>query len=219
MGALSAPSQPSTRRMKRMVEESRSAGASSLAALAHQGRQLDQVEGNLEAIGADVSKTTRLVSRMERCCCYDLWRCFCSCCCGRTPQEDEEDEDKGGKEERVNAVSWNREAGRVSGISTSPTTSQPQQQQRVHPDRSYDSLASSFSGGLIDRLTDDFREDEMEENLQDVNSVIHELRTMAMEQGSTLDQQNQQISRIQEATGASEERIHGVNQRMQAMLK
>jgi synaptosomal-associated protein 25 len=46
------------------------------------------------------------------------------------------------------------------------------------------------------RITNDAREDEMEENMGQVNTMIGNLRNMAIDMGSELENQNRQIDRI-----------------------
>lgn len=47
------------------------------------------------------------------------------------------------------------------------------------------------------RVTNDAREDEMEENLAHVGSIIGNLKSMALDMGNEIDTQNVQIERIQ----------------------
>nr|XP_033479543.1 synaptosomal-associated protein 25-like [Epinephelus lanceolatus] len=54
-----------------------------------------------------------------------------------------------------------------------------------------------MSGGYIRRVTNDAREDEMEENLAHVGSIIGNLKSMALDMGNEIDKQNVQIERIQ----------------------
>lgn len=49
---------------------------------------------------------------------------------------------------------------------------------------------------LFSRITNDAREDEMEENMGQVNTMIGNLRNMALDMGSELGNQNSQIDRI-----------------------
>lgn len=51
-------------------------------------------------------------------------------------------------------------------------------------------------GGYIGRITNDAREDEMEENVSQVNTMIGNLRNMAIDMGSELENQNRQVDRI-----------------------
>jgi hypothetical protein len=49
---------------------------------------------------------------------------------------------------------------------------------------------------LCFRITNDAREDEMEENLQQVSTMIGNLRNMACDMGNEISNQNNQIDRI-----------------------
>ncbi|OXU25112.1 hypothetical protein TSAR_001560 [Trichomalopsis sarcophagae] len=51
-------------------------------------------------------------------------------------------------------------------------------------------------GGYIGKITNDARENEMEENMGQVNTMIGNLRNMAIDMGSELENQNRQIDRI-----------------------
>ncbi|CAH8455235.1 unnamed protein product [Schistosoma haematobium] len=53
------------------------------------------------------------------------------------------------------------------------------------------------TGGYITRITNDAREDEMDQNLQEVSGMIGNLRNMAIDMGSEINQQNVQVERIQ----------------------
>lgn len=46
-------------------------------------------------------------------------------------------------------------------------------------------------------MTNDAREDEMEENLCHVGSIIGNLKSMALDMGNEIDTQNVQIERVQ----------------------
>lgn len=49
---------------------------------------------------------------------------------------------------------------------------------------------------FLSRITNDAREDEMEENLEQVGSIIGNLKTMALDMGNEIDKQNKTIDRI-----------------------
>lgn len=49
---------------------------------------------------------------------------------------------------------------------------------------------------MVSRITNDAREDEMEENMGQVNTMIGNLRNMALDMGSELENQNRQVDRI-----------------------
>ncbi len=48
------------------------------------------------------------------------------------------------------------------------------------------------------RVTDDARENEMDENLEQVGGIIGNLRHMALDMGNEIDTQNRQIDRVME---------------------
>lgn len=66
------------------------------------------------------------------------------------------------------------------------------QPQRVMDDRN----GLGPQGGYIGKITNDARETEMEENMGQVNTMIGNLRNMAIDMGSELENQNRQIDRI-----------------------
>jgi synaptosomal-associated protein 25 len=51
--------------------------------------------------------------------------------------------------------------------------------------------------GFVNRITNDAREDEMDENLVQVSSMIGNLRNMAIDMGNEIETQNQLIGRVQ----------------------
>lgn len=58
-------------------------------------------------------------------------------------------------------------------------------------------------GGYIAKITGDAREGEMEENMGQVNTMIGNLRNMAIDMGSELENQNRQIDRINRKVSCS----------------
>lgn len=57
---------------------------------------------------------------------------------------------------------------------------------------------SEFECASPFRVTDDARENEMDENLEQVGGIIGNLRHMALDMGNEIDTQNRQIDRIME---------------------
>uniref|UniRef100_A0A7N6AR42 Multifunctional fusion protein n=1 Tax=Anabas testudineus TaxID=64144 RepID=A0A7N6AR42_ANATE len=76
----------------------------------------------------------------------------------------------------------------------------------------------AISGGFIRRVTNDARENEMDENLEQVGSIIGNLRHMALDMGQEIDTQNRQIDRIMEKADSNKTRIDEANQRATKML-
>ena len=50
--------------------------------------------------------------------------------------------------------------------------------------------------GSVYRITNDAREDEMEQNLGDVSGMLGNLRNMAVDMGNEIGSQNKQLDRI-----------------------
>ncbi|XP_031435948.1 synaptosomal-associated protein 25-B isoform X1 [Clupea harengus] len=76
----------------------------------------------------------------------------------------------------------------------------------------------AISGGYIRRVTNDAREGEMDENLEQVGGIIGNLRHMALDMGNEIDTQNRQIDRIMDQADSNKTRIDDANQRATKML-
>ncbi|KAK9959612.1 hypothetical protein ABG768_009725 [Culter alburnus] len=76
----------------------------------------------------------------------------------------------------------------------------------------------AISGGFIRRVTNDARENEMDENLEQVGGIIGNLRHMALDMGNEIDTQNRQIDRIMDMADSNKTRIDEANQRATKML-
>jgi len=80
--------------------------------------------------------------------------------------------------------------------------------------------SGSHSGGTyIERITDDAREDEMEENMQAVGSVLSNLKGMSQEMGKEIERQNKQLDKIGGKTDVADVNIDRANLRTQKLLK
>lgn len=127
-----------TRRIRQVAEETNQMGVDTLITLNEQGEKLDNVERRLDDVNVDLKQTDRNLSRLEACC-----GC-CSCPCGpRSAQNTRTYKKAYGKKARQmeDVVSEQPRSGGGGG------GGQPQ-------------------GPFIKRVTDDVREDEMEDNLQ-----------------------------------------------------
>ncbi|KAG5269707.1 hypothetical protein AALO_G00205150 [Alosa alosa] len=179
----------STRNMKLLLEESKDAGIRTLVMLDEQGEQLERIEEGLDQINQDMREAEKNLTDLDKCC------GLCSC-------EKLKDFEASGAYKKV----WgNNQDGVVS--------SQPSS--RVVDDRE----KMVMSGGYIRRVTNDAREDEMEENLAQVGSILGNLRSMAIDMGNEIDTQNVQIQRIQEKADVNESRISEANQRAHKLIK
>lgn len=182
----------STRRMLNLMEESKEAGIRTLVALDDQGEQLDRIEEDMDRINADMKEAEKNLSGMEKCCgiCVLPWK--------KVSIKDDSDN------------AWkNNDDGKI-------VNNQPQ---RVIDERERAGKGAPPQSGYIARITNDAREDEMDENLGQVNSMLGNLRNMALDMGSELENQNIQIDRINAKGDANNERMTGVNKRANNLLK
>ncbi|MPC10070.1 Synaptosomal-associated protein 25 [Portunus trituberculatus] len=69
------------------------------------------------------------------------------------------------------------------------------------------------------RITNDAREDEMEENMGQVNTMIGNLRNMAIDMGSEIENQNRQIGRITRKAESNVTHVQEANEKAGKLLK
>jgi len=74
-------------------------------------------------------------------------------------------------------------------------------------------------GQYIDRITNDAREDEMEENLQGVGNILGNLKSMATDMGTEIERQNQQLDKIGVKAQGAGTKIDSANKRTEKLLK
>uniref|UniRef100_A0A3Q3KAU1 Synaptosomal-associated protein 25 n=1 Tax=Monopterus albus TaxID=43700 RepID=A0A3Q3KAU1_MONAL len=82
----------------------------------------------------------------------------------------------------------------------------------------YEKLTLCVHTHVVFRVTEDARENEMDENLEQVGGIIGNLRHMALDMGNEIDTQNRQIDRIMEKADSNKTRIDEANQRATKML-
>jgi len=179
----------STRRMLVLCEESKEAGIRTLVALDEQGEQLDKIEEDMDKINQDMREAEKNIRGMEK------WCGICMCPWKKTKKKEED------------GTPWKSNGDGVV-LGTQPG--------RIQDDRNG---VSPHAGGYIARITKDAREDEMEENLGQVSSMIGNLRNMAIDMGSEITQQNAQLDRINQKAEANDTRIQEANTRAQRLLK
>ncbi|XP_075585584.1 synaptosomal-associated protein 25 isoform X2 [Dermatophagoides farinae] len=179
----------STRRMLALCEESKEAGIRTLVALDEQGEQLDHIEEDMDKINTDMREAEKNLTGMEKCC------GICVCPCNKS------------KEFKEDASTWKAsEDGKI--VSGQPT--------RVVDERNG---GGPMTTSYIARITKDAREDEMEENMGQVTTMIGNLRNMAIDMGSEISSQNAQLDRINQKADSNKMRIQGANERAQKLLK
>uniref|UniRef100_H2L4F6 Synaptosomal-associated protein n=1 Tax=Oryzias latipes TaxID=8090 RepID=H2L4F6_ORYLA len=162
----------STRRMIQLVEESKDVGIRTVVMLDEQGEQLERIDEGLDQINSDMKEAEKNLTDLGKCC------GLCNC-------------------EKLKAFEESGAYKAVWGGATSQdgvVSNQPPPSSRVVDEREQ----MIMSGGHIRRVTNDAREDEMEENLAHVGSIVGNLKSMALDIGSELESQNDQIDRIRD---------------------
>ncbi|XP_039270624.1 synaptosomal-associated protein 25-like [Styela clava] len=180
----------STRRMVGLMEETQDAGIRTLVMLDEQGEQLDRIDEGMDQINQDMKQAEKNLEGLEKCC------GLCVCPWNRAKNFEKGDEYK-------KAFSKNQD----KVVSDQPGA-------RIQDERTM----AQVGGGYVKRVTNDAREDEMEENLTQVAGVIGNLKHMALDMGNEISSQNNQIDRINAKADANKGRIDSANQRAAKIL-
>lgn len=104
------------------------------------------------------------------------------------------------------------------GGDNSPSNVVSKQPGRVTNGQPQQPTTGAASGGYIKRITNDAREDEMEENLTQVGSILGNLKNMALDMGNEIEAQNRQIDRITEKADTNKDRIDNANVRAKKLI-
>ncbi|XP_030007396.1 synaptosomal-associated protein 25 isoform X1 [Sphaeramia orbicularis] len=184
----------STRRMMQLVEESKDAGIRALVMLDEQGEQLERIEEGMDSINRDMREAEKNLTDMAQCCGLCMW-----------PIRKLKAFEESGAYKAV----WGGASSQDGVVSNQPPSS------RVVDEREQ----MMMSGGYIRRVTNDAREDEMEENLAHVGSIIGNLKSMALDMGNEIDTQNVQVERIQGKAILNVSRIDAANQKANNLMK
>ncbi|XP_063958451.1 synaptosomal-associated protein 25-like isoform X2 [Lytechinus pictus] len=191
MRKYSRGSLESTRRMLQMAEESQDMGIKTLVMLDEQGEQLDRIEEGMDQINTDMREAEKNLTGLEKCCgiCVCPWKKL-----GNFEKGDDYKKTwKGNDDGKVNS----------------------HQPMRVEDDR--DGMAGNQT--MITRITNDAREDEMDENLTQVSGIVGNLRHMAIDMQSEIGAQNQQVERITSKARLNDTRIDIANKRATTILQ
>lgn len=186
----------STRRILGLAIESQDTGIKTITMLDEQGEQLNRIEEGMDQINKDMREAEKTLTELNKCC------GLCVCPCNRT---------KNFESGKAYKATWGE------GDQNSPSNVVSQQPGRVKNSQPQQAV-SGASGGYITRITNDAREDEMEENLTQVGSILGNLKNMALDIGNEIDAQNQQIGRISEKADTNRDRIDIANARAKKLI-
>jgi len=117
---------------------------------------------------------------------------------------------------------WNRAKNPEKGKKYQKTWNKGSEAVTTEPKSNGNTMQQNGTNGgqvsMIKRVTNDEREDEMEENLQQVSGLVSNLKNMALDMGTELDKQNRQIERITDKAEMNQGRIQGANKRAENIL-
>uniref|UniRef100_A0A3Q3WR53 Synaptosomal-associated protein n=1 Tax=Mola mola TaxID=94237 RepID=A0A3Q3WR53_MOLML len=196
--SLMAPVSPpqsleSTRRMRQMAEE-----------VTHKTQyQLTHVEEGMDQINQDMRQAEKNLTDLSKCC------GLCVCPCDRVSSIEHDSRYK--RSWGIGGSDIENESNGSKVVSRQPSGVRNGQAAQVN--------AAAPTGPYIKRVTNDAREDEMEENLGAVGSIIGNLKTMAIDMGNEIDRQNIQIDNITEKADMNKVRIDEANQRANKLIK
>ncbi|XP_044291420.1 synaptosomal-associated protein 25-like [Varanus komodoensis] len=179
----------STRRMLQLVDESKDAGIRTLVMLDDQGEQLDRIEDGLDQIIQDMKEAEKNLTDMAKCC--GLFVCPCA------------------KLRSIKALEASKAA---SGNGQDKVVSR-------QPCVVADGNQMVMSGPFIQRVTKDDVEEEIEQNLTQVDSMLSNLRSMAVDMSNEIDVQSKQVDSIKDKAVANVISINAANNQTTKMLK
>lgn len=190
MNATTDESLESTRRMVTLCEESKDAGIRTLVMLDEQGEQIDRIGEGMDQINQDMRDAEKNLQGMEKC---------CGLCV--LPWKRSKSFEKSGEY----ATAWKKDEDGMMGVDGPRVVVGDQSQVP--------------QAGFVTRITNDAREDEMEDNLVAVSGMVGNLRNMAIDMNSEITSQNKQLDRINVQAEANKTRIGEANKRANKLLK
>ncbi|KAF0766724.1 synaptosomal-associated protein 25-like [Aphis craccivora] len=201
----------STRRMIELCEGTKEAAIKALVELDDQGEKMDRIEEGMDQINADMKEAEKNLTGMEKCC------GICVLPCNNVSVETVEQSTKKKntnpsrrlmrfifctsrkKYHKLNGSACYGVIFRSTSFKEDEGTWKGNEDGKVinkQPQRVIEGPNITPQGGYIVKITNDARETEMDENLGQVNTMIGNLRNMALDMGSELENQNQQIEKI-----------------------
>ncbi|XP_058604907.1 synaptosome associated protein 23.1 isoform X2 [Onychostoma macrolepis] len=189
----------STRRMLQMAEESRETGVKTMTMLDEQGEQLRRVDQGMDQINQDMRQAEKNLTDLSKCC------GLCVCPCDRVTSIEHD-----GRYKKTWGTGSDNSCTEGGVVSSQPTV--------VRNGQVVSSGSAGASDPYVKRVTNDAREDEMEENLEQVGGIIGNLKNLALDMGNEIDKQNKTIDRITDKADMNKARIDEANQRANKLL-
>ncbi|XP_004625076.1 synaptosomal-associated protein 23 [Octodon degus] len=194
---LTDESLESTRKMLDLAVQSQDAGIQTITMLGEQGEQLNRIEEGMDQINKDMRETEKTLTELNKCC------GLCVCPCNRT---------KNFESSKAYKATWGE------GEDNSPSNVVSKQPARVTNGQPQQPATGAASGKYIKRITNDAREEEMEENLTQVGNILGNLKNMALDMGNEIEAQNRQIESITKKVDTSKDRIDVANTKAKKLI-
>ncbi|GAU94949.1 hypothetical protein RvY_06645 [Ramazzottius varieornatus] len=185
----------STRRMLGLVEESQEVGVRTMENLYKQGEQLDKVEENLDKMNQDMKEAEKNMEQMEKCC----GLCVCPWNKSRNFEKSSGFQKTYGKKAPKDGMG-------------KPGDTIMMEQPNVDD-------FNRDGGRIVQRITNDAREDEMEENLGAVGNMLGGLKMMATDMGKEINKQNKQLDSLNQKAEVTDVRVVQANKRANDILR
>ncbi|XP_016137857.1 synaptosomal-associated protein 23-like isoform X2 [Sinocyclocheilus grahami] len=160
----------STRRMVQMTNDSLNVGVKTMTMLDEQGETLKNVEREMDQIKQDMKQARKNLNELSKCC------GLCLCPCNRLKSTESDWRKKQVREPKES---------KQKVVSSQPTA--------VRNGQAVSAGSTAPTGPYIKRITNDDREDEMEENLSQVVNHIEILKNMALDLSNKIEDQIQII--------------------------
>jgi len=207
----------STRRMRNLVHSDVELNQKTLEELQTQGEQLHRVERGLDNINEDTRRAEKELTAMEKCC----GLCYCSF---KKPDSFEERADyKGAFQQRANGVTEETVGPDGQVITEQPTASARGTGAQSAEARRAEKSARAAYGLEEDRyarnIMGDAREDEMNENLGEVHSMLRVLKSQAEAMGGEIDDQNSMLDRINKKAEIDTKRVIATSDRTVNLMR
>ena len=140
--------------------------------LDEQGEQINRIEEGTDNINQGMKEAEKNLKNLEKC---------CGCCV--LPWQSSKNFERSSDYKDT----WKSKGGSGNGQTVTDG-----------PDRKIDANAvGAVSGrGLVNRITDDAREDEMDENLAQVSGILGNLKVLSVDMGNEIERQTGQLDRI-----------------------
>ncbi|CAF1550234.1 unnamed protein product [Adineta steineri] len=173
-----------------LASETQDVGINTMIMLDEQGEKLNKIEEGLDNIDYGMDEAERNLNNLEKC---------CGLCV--LPW----------KRVRRTHRPFTNSSTTISSDTSSPKTTEPKLRMAGEE--------GMPSKGYVTRITNDDREEEMDDNLQLVGSFIGNLKNMALDMGDTITNQSKQIDVISKKAEDGTERVENGIKRTNKLLR